>query len=72
MAHNTFPIVSWNYVWCFYENSYLSYRGLVASEKGELNHERYNNGDSDLRTSSKNVWKRGMSRFLQMRKLLRQ
>lgn len=34
-----------NYFW---ENSYLSYRGLVASGKDELNHERYNNGDSDL------------------------
>lgn len=34
-----------NYFW---ENSNLSYRGLVASGKDELNHERYNNGDSDL------------------------
>lgn len=32
----------------FFDNSNLSYRGLVASGKQKLNHERYNNGDSDL------------------------
>lgn len=34
-----------NYFW---ENSYLSYRGIVASGKDQLDHEKYNDGDSDL------------------------
>lgn len=34
-----------NYFW---ENVNLSYRGLVATGKDKLNHERFNNGDSDL------------------------
>ncbi len=40
-----FYIEVMNYFW---DNTYLSYRGLVASGKEELNHEKYNNGDSDL------------------------
>ncbi|MEG2733162.1 MAG: DUF3800 domain-containing protein [Clostridium sp.] len=34
-----------NYFWT---NDNLSYRGLVATEKSTLDHEKYNNGDYDL------------------------